>query len=894
VLKPGDQIGPYEIRGFVGQGGMGQVYRAFDPRLERTVALKVIVVPDKLSETDSARAHGEFSARLLREARAVASLSHPNVVAVFDVGESNGRLYFAMEYVVGSSLRALATDETPLSRKVRWLVDVARALEAAHKVGLVHRDVKPENVMVREDGVVKVLDFGIARRTVASPDSDPHAIDTVTGGGAIAGTPVYMAPEQIKGAEIDARCDQFAWGVMAYEIITGVRPWADSGDVLALVAKILTDPAKPLRERVKDVPGVVEETVHRALSKDPNARFATMTDVVEALEPFATQSSGKNERVRVTPPPSTPKSTDPSAYAATTRVPTSVSLKPESAKEAEKADKKSARSRPAWQLALPLVLLGALAVITISIVKKKQPLPPNATRPLSTVPAAETAYNDAMRLWRDGATSGVSSKVSETLIHATELDPTFAAAHLQLAVLTNHEDPVSAQEHFQNAYEHRYLLLPRDSAFLEACEPYVRAKPDLPEWETRLWTAARNYPRDADLQFYLGRALERQGQDDTARVAYENAVRIDDRFVPALAQLATVQRNLGDEKKALATTEKCLEASRIAATCLATRVQLWSDLGECHRMREEAEQWRLLEPQSSRAYGWFARALHADGAKRPGVEEALSRKWSLLPPAGRARGETWDRMYLAIIDGDLAHAAELAKEYDAALPKSADRYDHADPASIRARIMIELERPKDAVAIAKDYLDRMDAWAPYPLVPDGSIGFWEVLYRGGAITRAQLDEERTAWREKEKKRVASEHHGPYGGWISWLLAWGVLADTRDEAIEALAQLPRDEPMPVGTRRGIGLDFNLGKVYALAGRPDDAIPLLQRVTATCMSFENALVVVRARYFLGLAYEAKGETSLAKTAYEQAIASWPKTSGSRTLKRSEERLKALSGR
>jgi serine/threonine protein kinase/tetratricopeptide (TPR) repeat protein len=886
VLKPGDQIGPYEIRGFVGQGGMGQVYKAFDPRLERTVALKVIVVPDKLSETDSARAHGEFSARLLREARAVASLSHPNVVAVFDVGESNGRLYFAMEYVVGSSLRALATDEAPVARKVRWLIDVARALEAAHKVGLVHRDVKPENVMVREDGVVKVLDFGIARRTITGPNSDPHIIDTVTGGGAIAGTPVYMAPEQIKGSEIDARCDQFAWAVMAYEILAGTRPWADSGDVLSLVAKILTDPAPPLREKAKDVPGGVEDTIHRALSKDPAGRYASMADVVDALEPFATQSSAKNDRVRVTPPPLSPKSTEPAAYAATTRIPTSISVKPTAEKEPEPPAKK----RPAWQLALPLLLIAMLVVVTVAIVKRKPAMPITAARPLSTVPAAETAYVDAMRLWHDGATA----KVQETLVHATELDPTFAAAHLQLAVLTLAEDPQAAQEHYQNAYEHRYLLLPRDSVFLEANEPYIRAKPDLPEWETRLWSAARLYPRDADIQFYLGRARERQGQDDTARVAYENAVRIDDRHVPALAQLASVLRSLGDEKKAIATTDKCLEASRIAAQCLATRVQIWSDLSECHRMREEAEQWRLLEPQSPRAYSMFARALHADGGKRPGVEEALARRWSLLPAPARARAEAWDRMYLAIVDGDLVHAEQLAKDFDAALPKSADRYDHAEPAGMRARILGELDRPKEAAAVAKDYLDKMEAWAPYLLAPDGSIGFWELLYRGGVITRAQLDDERASWREKERKRVASEHHGPYGGWIAWNLAWGSLVETREEAFEAIAHLPRDEPMPIGTRRGIGLDFNLGKVYALAGRADDAIPPLQRVTGTCLTLDNTLFVVRARYYLGLAYEAKNEIALAKSAYERTLATWPKSSGSRTLKRAEDRLKALSGR
>src|SRR5262245_1424458 len=157
MLKPGELVGPYEIRGFVGQGGMGKVYRAFDPRLERTVALKVSVVPEAAggpatpeAEADWARVAGEASQRLLREARAVASLSHPDVVAIYDVGEHNGRLYLAMEYVVGTTLRSLVgAPDIPVARKVRWLVDIARALDSAHRTGIIHRDVKPENVMVR-------------------------------------------------------------------------------------------------------------------------------------------------------------------------------------------------------------------------------------------------------------------------------------------------------------------------------------------------------------------------------------------------------------------------------------------------------------------------------------------------------------------------------------------------------------------------------------------------------------------------------------------------------------------------------------------------------------------------------------------------------------------------
>ncbi|MDB4938828.1 MAG: serine/threonine protein kinase [Labilithrix sp.] len=896
MLKPGDLVGPYEIRGFLGQGGMGQVYKAFDPRLERTVALKVIVVPER-SSNDSERLVGEFSARLLREARAVASLSHPNVVGVYDVGESGDRLYLAMEYVVGATLRSLATStEIPMARKLRWLTDIARALEVAHRAGLVHRDVKPENVMIREDGAVKVLDFGIARRTMAGTE-DQQKLDTVTGSGTITGTPVYMAPEQIKGRDVDARCDQFAWGVMAYELLAGERPWPDNGDVLQLVAKVLTDPPPPLRERgahAAEIPGAVEETILRALAKEPDARFPSMADVAEAVEPFAMQTTG-GDRVRITPRIS--DADDPSAFAATTRVPTSVSVPPaaeataaapaERTTERKNANKRKRTRRKLTQLALPLALLGALAAVVV-LVRKNANVPPaaDAARPLSVVPEAETAYKEAMQLWHDGATG----KARATLRHAVELDPSFAAAHLQLAIQTVQDDPSGAQASFQNAFEHRHMLLPRDTAMLDACVPYVRPHPDLDEWETRLTGAVFLFPRDAELQFFLGRARERQGADEAAKAAYEAAVRLDSGFVPALAALASAERNLGHVQEALAATERCIKQSPVAATCVETRYRLLGDLGECHRAREEAAQWRTLEPQSPPAFTAFARALFADGAPRPSVEEALSRAWTLQPPAKRASSEQWDRMYLAIVDGDLERADQLAREFEAALPPSADQFDHAMPSRVRINVLYENGDLEGAVKVAHGFLDRMDAWPAYAFAPDSSIAFYEPLYRSGEIKKAELDRQRARWVEREKQRLAGGDRSTRAAWGMWAI-WGGFAETKEEALEAIGRMPQS-PLPVGSRRVVSLDFAVGKVYALVGRPREALPSLVRVTTTCSSLEDAMLITRARYYLGMAHEANGEKNEAREAYQKVVAAWPKDTRSRTVRWAAARLEALA--
>ena len=891
MFKPGDLVGPYEIRGFLGQGGMGQVYKAFDPRLERTVALKVIVVPEDPGHNDSERLAGEFSARLLREARAVASLSHPNVVGIYDVGESGDRLYLAMEYVVGTTLRSLASStEVPLARKLRWLVDVARALEVAHRAGLVHRDVKPENVMIRDDGVVKVLDFGIARRTMAATD-DQQKLDTVTGGGAITGTPVYMSPEQIKGRDVDSRCDQFAWGVMAYELMAGERPWPDNGDVLQLVAKVLTEPPPPLRSRGKDVPASVEETILRALAKEPDDRFLSMADVADAVEPFAMQTTG-GDRVRITPRIS--ESEDPSAFAATTRVPASISVPPAheaSTPAADRTERKSAHRkkrarRKLTQLALPLALLGALAAgVVLARRSANVQVAADAARPLSNVPEAEVAYKEAMRLWHDGATG----KARTTLRKAVELDPTFAAAHLQLAIQTVQDDPAGAQASFQDAFQNRHMLLPRDTAMLEACEPYVRPRPDLDEWETRLTGAVFQFPRDAELQFFLGRARERQGADEAAKTAYEAAVRLDSGFVPALAALANAERNLGHVTEALAATDRCIKQSPVAATCLETRYRLLSDLGECHRAREEAAQWRTLEPQSPTAFTAFARALHADGAPRPSVEEALSRAWSLYPPEKRESSEQWDRMYLAIVDGDLARADQLARDFEAQLPKNADQYDHAMPARVRINVLYESEDLDGAAKVAHGFLDRMDAWPAYPFAPDASIAFYEPLYRAGEIKKAELERQRMRWVEREKQRLAGGDRSTRAAWGMWAI-WGGFAETKEEALEAIGRMPQS-PLPVGSRRAVSLDFAVGKVYALVGRPREALPSLMRVTSTCTSLEDAMLVARARYYLGMAHEAKGDKTEAREAYSRVVSAWPKGTRSRTVRWAQARLEAL---
>jgi hypothetical protein len=255
----GETFERYTIESLIGRGGMGEVYRAVDTRLRRKVALKVLR-PD--------RDHPEAVARLFREARSAAVLAHPNTVAIHDIGEAEGIFYIVMELVTGKSLLAyVGDDRVPAARKLSWLVDVARALGAAHKTGVIHRDVKPSNVMVSDDGVVKVLDFGLAKPLAP--------VSFRTQQGHVLGTPRYMAPEHLAGAEIDARTDQYAYGLTAYELVAGKHP----GGVLAGPVDV---PA--LDALVPGVSRAVAQVIARAMATKPEDRFASMDELAVALE----------------------------------------------------------------------------------------------------------------------------------------------------------------------------------------------------------------------------------------------------------------------------------------------------------------------------------------------------------------------------------------------------------------------------------------------------------------------------------------------------------------------------------------------------------------------------------------------------------------------------------
>jgi len=898
VLAPGSQVGPYTVVDLLGQGGMGIVYRARDSRLERTVALKVIGKGEAEGDGRFGAASGSprrstpgdgDATRLLREARAVASLNHPNVVAIYDVGETDELLFFAMEHVEGENLRAKMASPPSLPERLRWLADIALGLNAAHEAGLVHRDVKPENVMIRADGLVKVLDFGIARKTrIVEADGE-----LVTGEDHVAGTPQYMAPEQLRGERLDARSDQFSWGVVAYELLSGRRPFSSSTEGYALVASILTDAPPPLRDLAPDLPADVEQVVHRALSKAPRDRFVSLAEVAELLAPRA--QSLRPQRT----PSSIPRAAvgvkhhEPAAFAETTRVPTT---KDEPPPKSERP--KARRLTPKVTLATTIGL-AALALATgmfVSRPRPQSPAHPKVVRPVCPVPEAAQALASARSRTRDGATQDAL----RDLERAVGLDESCAAAHLELGLAVLPHDPQAGLRHYQAAFHARDALVPRDLALLEASEPYVRPRPDLVEWETRLTAAVYKFPDDPALRVWLGASRERQVDFEGARTAYEAATRSAPGYAPAWAGLAHAKKRLGDRKGALDAVAACLSRSPVATVCIAARQDVHADFGECAAAKEDATAWVALDPQSPEPHRALAFALFDTGAPRPAVEETLRRRWSLLPEGDRKVAETTDRLALALAEGRLDDALALAEAVGPALPADADVADHAAAAMARVSLLVETGQSKRAAEVAKAFLDHMAAYPPRPLAPDPSIGFYEPLHRAGLLGAQELDERRSAWltREIERTRAADPTilEGQRGrlSWLRWALVHASFAETRDEAQAALRAIPHDKEPPV-TQRTLRFDFAAGKVLALAGENVHAVEHLTRVVGACAGLAEPQLQIRAHHYLGLALEARGDREGARAAYRFVVERWGAAKPrSVTAEQSRKRLDALGTR
>jgi len=291
TLSAGTRLGPYEIVAPLGAGGMGEVYRARDTRLNRQVAVKVL--PESLSRDADALARFE------REAQAVAALSHPNILAIHDFGEHGGTAFAVTELLQGETLRELlSAGSIPLRKTIDVARQICAGLAAAHAAGIVHRDLKPDNVFVTNDGRVKILDFGLAKPVAsrgAADETHSPTVSAYTEPGTVMGTVGYMSPEQVKAQSVDHRSDIFAFGAVLFEMLTGLRAFQRETAAETMTAVLREDPPEPT-ETGRRIPPALDRVVRHCLEKKPEQRFQSASDIAFALEAPAGETTAPNAR----------------------------------------------------------------------------------------------------------------------------------------------------------------------------------------------------------------------------------------------------------------------------------------------------------------------------------------------------------------------------------------------------------------------------------------------------------------------------------------------------------------------------------------------------------------------------------------------------------------------
>ena len=277
-LSAGTSLGPYQIEAPLGAGGMGEVYKARDTRLDRTVAIKVL--PAHVA------ADPDLKQRFEREAKTISSLNHPHICTLYDIGSQDGINFLVMEHLEGETLaQRLEKGALPLDQALTFAIEISDALDKAHRQGIVHRDLKPGNIMLTKAGA-KLLDFGLAKPTAMAMGADsamPTMSKGLTGQGAILGTLQYMAPEQLEGEDVDARTDIFAFGAVVYEMVAGKKAFEGKSQA-SLIGSILKDEPRALTELQPVSPQALDRVVKKCLAKDPERRWHSAHDLHDELK----------------------------------------------------------------------------------------------------------------------------------------------------------------------------------------------------------------------------------------------------------------------------------------------------------------------------------------------------------------------------------------------------------------------------------------------------------------------------------------------------------------------------------------------------------------------------------------------------------------------------------
>ncbi len=566
----GRRLHHYEILARLGAGGMGEVWRAHDTRLDRDVAVKIL-----RSDRSASLIEQE---RFLREARAASALIHPNIITVHEIDSAEGTDFIVMEYVRGESLADIIARGTLAFRQaVSYAIQICDALQAAHEAGVIHRDLKPGNIMVTPTGLVKVLDFGLAKRATDSTRAadDPTEVALTVAGIAI-GTPAYMSPEQAVGDPVDQRTDLFSFGVLLYQMLTGVLPFQGATS-LTVRRQIVHEPAPPVRDLAPRVPRALADVVERCLAKEPSDRYQNATTLGADLR---AAMAHLDESAHASP----------IATAAVTRVDV-----------ADIGVTRQGKRRSPWALAT----LGTLVVIALAVGTRSLWLPnarsaaPKAEPdPNANVPAAELTRRATEQLhfyYREG---NVQNAIQQLELALQQKSPyPLAEARLSLAYWRQNE--ISPDPHWQRqalahaeaavrgdsqlalshiahgaalsidgdldqaaaAYDQASTLDPANSELLWRLGDLAVARRDPASAERLYVRAVESAPEEWVPQARLGAFYYRQGQYQGALAAFEKQVRLAPDNARGYSNLAAVYHQLERTDEAAAVLQRSLEVA---------------------------------------------------------------------------------------------------------------------------------------------------------------------------------------------------------------------------------------------------------------------------------------------------------------------------------------------
>jgi serine/threonine-protein kinase len=817
-LSPGAVAGRYVILDCIGEGGMGVVYLARDPYLGRKVALK-LVRPDPGGASTSGRA------RLLREAQATASLSHSNVITVYDVGTIGDDVFLAMELIEGGTLREWLRNPRSWREVAGKMCHAGEGLAAAHAAGLVHRDFKPDNVLVGTDGRVRVTDFGLAR-AVAESGSGAELAETrplelatsMTSTGALVGTPAYMAPEQISGTVADARSDLFSFCVTFYEGLYGERPFRGS-TLIELRDAILRGRTTPARSSA-GVPKWLRLAILRGLSADPDARPPSVRALIDGI------------------------------------------------------DRRLSRGR----MGIAIVQLASILAVTTSLsfgviqarscARAATPASNPTEIPASTNPEALRLYESGRQKLREGSPESSAGD----LLRAAEIDPTFAAAHLRYALLRFQALPVEAREHLARAVVERLRLSESDRMLLVAAQAWMQSDPpNTPGFVQKMDKVHARYPDDAELARWAAAAHSENGDREGALRLFDRVLARDPGFGEAYMDKAEELAYAGDVQGALKVLELCAVRVPNATLCPIIRNYVDGAEGNCQRVEETSKQVLSRDPNSDNApYDWLASAAYAQERPIEAVRALLRQDEQIRPPSRQRLYGLLDDWKLDVLAGDFESALRDADALEQSVAADRDAAWHSRTALLRAQALVESGRPGDAgrgiQAFLRSYVWMEGSTDDFSLSRDPTPPGLLAERRAGLLSPEKFEEQRYEW-VRARMEKASGLYRPF----VWLYGYAATSETAQDAEQAFVEQPRFGPIPHFQMLGMP-DAYVGRVYLLAGRVSEALSLLQRAARSCLAVFFPAEHTQVHFVLGQALESLGRREEACWAYGVVLSRW----------------------